>query len=382
MLRMRLCPSDLEGSNIAIDGIEEGFLDIDGFPDTGLATWRALMEGHADIAISPNHAIWALRTAMFLGKGVEECARALGLAAPAPNFAAKDFTSNDIEARVLSDTSDTEMSDMRNLIFKYRRLPAIVCATNPCKFPDDSPSMLDSMDANVVSWDDVTTNEICAHHGITKDTLLQRMIADSGWLGIDSSSSDAAEFVSRAYTKHGTTSFKIAGAKTCAYDALARRRVSTLCIYFLPQDQVIARAAALRSCARIQSLMTLSLLGRGTSSSVAEALSALTSLTQLRVDALPSNFYLPNLRYLRLRSSPKSVTFRLPMLESLCLGKCLALVSDLEGLSEHTRIRSLALCIDRCAAHGLTHLVEGIGAFIWSSGQHKLKKIPPRCCRT
>lgn len=320
---MLLTAADVEGGALQVD-VDEGGLNVDALPQAALDTWRVLINpatGSAQRdAITASDALGAMRVALYLGKGVSQCAHALNRVAAGPTYGAG---TDDAVARLLLDARDPQAAHVRHEMFMHR--------------PDFEGCCLGSG----------TMRRLCARYGVQETSILERLARASGFLRIRTPIEDGGSVIAHALAHDGFHTVDIlfeppfnnvielldaltenarAGVRSVTVHARGRveRDRSPRKGTMTSIEADVALASALTACSKLPGLRRLSVTAdppcdlRARSIWVLETLTAMSALTELCIYGLPNNFHHPRLRLLGLLA-PEARDVDLPELRSLRL---------------------------------------------------------------
>ena len=375
---MLLTARDVAGGALHVDVGEDGLL-VERFPQHALLQWRALTSLDPAIAHKPvvpaSEALGALRVALYIGKGVPQCARALNAVAAAPAFCGHDDRDDDVAA-FLQDFRSAEAAHVRHELYMH---PA------PCD------------EAHFLGPEG--TRLICATHGVGEATVLERLARDSGTLRLMTPMQDAAGVVERALTHHAFHTvdilfrppFDSAAGVLAALSNSARSSVRSVHLhfkqypgefafqppsggpFFVPPRTEDAAARAVAACSLLTGLRSLHIAPvnekspEGWCPQAFSALAALTALTQLCVQGLPAGFRHPHLQSLGMREVI-TTGLDLPALRSLRLTLRPLAAPKLAQLTQIRALSIVAFIRNECAPLSIPALMYG-----------RLKHCAPRC---
>jgi hypothetical protein len=336
----------LEAPDIVGSQVEEAFRHISaaqylvqGIPQEALHAWRKLTSRAADEPVpelSPYTALGAMKVAMFLHKGIPECAQALNHAAPAPDFGK---TSDIIAARLLTDTEDITMADIRRQMFLARGdawLQPLGLQSGVWQFH------------GVHVMTGVTLQKIKGFHGIDEATVMDYM-AQQGCLGVSCEGfQDVVGFTQRAMARCKFTKLCVVGeSRYCPQSMRARAVFQALHHDAILQVSEIAFepglmhaddfVACINEFCKFDGVRTIKLPSHVPMP--VQGLAALPTLTELEVHQLPSGFHLPHLKVLSVQCLGTEV-LHLPALEELHVCPDFGPVP---GLRQMTQIKALNL---------------------------------------
>ena len=327
---MRLTAEDVEGGALHVDVGADG-LAVHALPQHALYAWRHIVQERQGAAlrfaarpVPAQYALDAMRVALYLDKGIPECARALHIAE----------ADRDVD-QALSDQTDPQAVYIRHEMLMHRP-------------------------GSIKAWRRLgvhSVSTLCQHFGVTEASLFARLARDDACLRIRTPLDDCAGVVARALATNLFNRVDVVAAQPYSavlavlhsLSARGAEGVEALLIREDAHDGVPdARSSvlphmrmAVTVAIRMSKLTALHLSsaeapGRECLERLRE-LSALTSLKQLHTYTVPDGFRHAQLQCLGLRKlSAQHV--ELPHVRRLCLALA---NSTTVGLRHLTKLRSL-----------------------------------------